>query len=77
MCLAHAQAMIHGMVTSGHESYGQASGQYLLDDSLTAHQIFLPGVSMSKSRGRLQASKCTAVTTHCNDDGDLGSGHGG
>ena len=63
MWLAHAQAMIHGMVTSGHESHGQASGQYLVDDSLTTHQIFLPGASLSKSRGRLQVSQ-----VHCSDN---------
>ena len=36
---------------------------YLVDDSLTAHQIFLPGVSLSKSRGRLQVSQ-----VHCSDN---------
>ena len=43
---------------------------YLVDDSLTAHQIFFYPVPSCPRPG-------AAVTAHCNDDGDLGSGHGG
>ena len=48
---------------------------YLLDDSLTAHQIFLPSASLIQEPGATAGlfPKCTAVTAHCNDDGDLAS----